>query len=142
LEHLDFKRVDVGGLVAFQANPSAWTYSGIARWMPETRLADNILAGLDVGISGLKSNSTGTFAVLEYAAVGRYELNPQWSARLILGAQTWVNNGGTSLAAGAGGVYALPTPLFEHIDSVFLTYMPVFQSKTTHEISAGVGVKF
>ncbi|MFL5812576.1 MAG: SH3 domain-containing protein [Bdellovibrionia bacterium] len=116
-------------------------YTGIVNWVPSyVFLNGRAQAGLDLGLTGLKSRSGSRFLAAEYAARGEYVWTDKWSTELLLGAQSWFKSPyKTALMVGTGVSYRLPQPVFHFLERVVLDYTPVFQSITAHEIRIGAG---
>ena len=131
---------DLGANSALEAGGND-TYSGIIRWLPEYQLSEKWSLGLDLGFTDFKYNDTTHAAVLEYAVFGEYRYQ-QWSLKAYVGVQSWTSGPNrTALMMGPQFEYHFEQPLMNHLNSIFVSYTPVFQTVTTvHEIALGIAV--
>ncbi len=137
---VQFLNFRVQQLSVFQSTGSS--YSGVVTWNPRAEVFDRFSAGLSLGSSVLKG-SLSTFFALEYSAVATYQLSPVMSADLGLGAQTWVNNGGTHFLVGPSISYHFDDRPVVFIDRVVAGYSALLIStRLTHEVRIGLGVSF
>jgi hypothetical protein len=129
----------LGGIAALQRGYNS--YSGVAQWMPEYRLSERVSIGLDLGFSAFKRSTGGDFLVSEYGATLGFQLGHGWEALIIAGAQTWsTDDYGTAFMVGAELRYHFR--LHSFFDSLYVAYTPAFYFDTTHELSAGFGLRF
>ena len=143
LSSFEFKQFEVGFISALQMNPSSNSESGVARWVPTYQLNSNVDLGLNLGITGFKSNVSSSFASFEYGATGTYHFNENWLGRLTIGAQTWTGTQSqTSFSLAGTGIYRFSQSLLHVIEGMFASYTPVFSKHRAHEISIGVELKF
>jgi hypothetical protein len=117
------------------------SYSGILEWMPSYALFGNWSIKGQIGGAPVKNSGTSTFGLLDYQALLSYMVIPTVGIEAGGGAQTWINNGGTSAAVSANVPYYLPKDSF--FSQVFIGYSHYFLSGLgTDEGRLGVAVTF
>lgn len=145
---LSLTSIHLGGMIANQAGSSLGL---IARYTPEyffnkeSKLS-KLSLGADLGFSMFNNTGSSNFLVVEYGVFGAYHFNESFEGRLILGAQSWTLGNGTGFIAGLEAFYHFNSNIvgdnFWWVDSIFITYTPVFVTPTAHEFGAGIGFRF
>ncbi len=119
--------------------------TAMINWTPRAKILSNekIIIGANVGSSIFKNTNDSSFFVMEYSLTGEYLLTESWSVEAQVGAQSWLTTGyDLSFMPGIGAIYRLSEKALNYIDRITLTYTPVFQDDTTHEIKLGAGLTF
>ncbi|MEO5970655.1 MAG: hypothetical protein ABIQ95_12065 [Bdellovibrionia bacterium] len=136
---LNLAQIQFGPIMALQGGGSS--YSLMVRYLPEYS-CDRFALGLELAFSSFQNAGSATFAVTELGIHGSYSIDPSWSVRLLLGAQSWTGSNGVAFFVGPEAQYHFQFKELKWIEGLYLSYTPVFQTTLAHLLSAGVNLRF
>lgn len=142
------KNFQLGGLFVIQS-PGGSSFSGTAAWTPLYRLNEKFGIKANIGALLLKKITGENFLGVDYSLGFQWKPVRYFSFEEALGAQTWLDYGGTSFALSAqinwymSDHLKVKKPFFQKLlDRVFFGYSLLTDAVFIHQLKLGIGVDF
>jgi hypothetical protein len=142
------KNFQIGGLFVIQS-PGGSSFSGVAAWTPLYRLNEKFGIKINAGALLLKKITGENFIGVDYSLGFQWKPLRYFSFEEALGAQTWLDYGGTSFALSAqinwymSDHLKVKKPFFQKLlDRVFFGYSLLTDAVFIHQLKLGIGVDF